>query len=182
MLHTQGVYVRAGACVRACTFVFLWVCAASYLFSAGSWLLCTPLCSSDKTLFHSPSTMPYQSPNRNPDCNSLLNLNAHWRRDSAAFQSLTSWGPPKSSRLKFMCYCKSYYHTGFSTNYFNSTTEDININNGRKLDRGPSSEKVLPERYLSQKTFALRMDFTWNCKQMAASKEVLLFFVINSLL
>lgn len=73
--HTRCVC--ACGCMRARTFVFLWVCAASYLFSAGSWLLCTPLCSSDKTLFHSPSTMPYQSPNRNPDCNSLLNLNAH---------------------------------------------------------------------------------------------------------
>lgn len=44
---------------------------------SGSCLSCTLARSSDKTLFHSPSTMPYQSPDRGPDRNSLPNLNLH---------------------------------------------------------------------------------------------------------
>lgn len=44
---------------------------------SGSCLLCTLARSGDKALFHSPSTRPYQSPHRSPDCNSLPNLNLH---------------------------------------------------------------------------------------------------------
>lgn len=43
--------------------------------------------------------------------------------------------------------------TGF-TQTLNYTTEDINIANGYKLDWGPSSERVFPQRCLSQRTFA----------------------------
>lgn len=92
--------ICACMCLRVHTFVFLWVCAASYLFSTGSCLLCTLLCSSDKTLFHSPSTMTYQSPNHNPDCNSLLNLNAQRICDRTVFQSFKSSRPPKLTRFK----------------------------------------------------------------------------------
>lgn len=59
--------------------------------------------------------------------------------------------------------------TGF-TQTLNYTTEDINIANGYKLDWGPSSERVFPQRCLSQRTFAPRIDFTLNCKQMAGTK------------
>lgn len=43
--------------------------------------------------------------------------------------------------------------TGF-TQTLNYTAEDINIANGYKLDWGPSSERVFPQRCLSQRTFA----------------------------
>lgn len=97
----QAMYV----CVRSYTFVFMWVCAAAYLLSAGSRLLCTPLCSSDKTLFHSPSTMTYQSLNHNPDCNSLLNQNLHTVDEIAPlFSPPHPEDPPSHASPKFMHY------------------------------------------------------------------------------
>ena len=102
---------------RARTFVFLCVWAALYLFSTGSRLLCTPLCSGDKMLFHSPSTKPYQSANRNPDCSSLRKLNARRLRDRAAFQELhILQDPPSQLHSKLVYYCNCYYQIAFFTN------------------------------------------------------------------
>lgn len=140
------------------TFVFLWACCCLFIYSAqvhGFY-----------ARYYAPvikrfSTAHQQcliiSPDHSPGCNS--NAKPECTRDSAAFLYLRfSLGPPKSSQPRMCALLQTLLPNRFLHKPLKCTAQDISIDNGHKLD--PHLRKFGPKRCLSQRTFALRRDFT----------------------
>lgn len=117
----------AVGCVCTCVCGPLPSCGCVY---SGSCLLCTLACSGEKALFHSPSTMPYQSPNLSPDCNSLPNLNLHAGEQIAPLSSPPHPEDPPSHAMAKMYASPSAALTSPASQLPRFTEDGINRSNG----------------------------------------------------